>query len=755
MTARPVFGYKLNRDLTINGKAFLGRGVVLQSADGSETHYNGFTDEERGSALAAAIAASSAGDQIAIGPGTFTLPSAISVTHQLGIRGCGARTVLDDLALTFSSVDKCSVTDLAIKGRINLTTALNTLLSGLFCDADGADYCVYSTVSSYYLQVLHCVMRNAVLDNCYVTDMLSGRMKFIGNAFQAAGRDGCSLNYGSGAGYLEPNSATILSGNTFSDNTRHGLHHDSLHDTLITGNNCERNGTAGIYVRNPCSITLAGNGVEYNTQAGSGTRAGIAIDLDDGTANGFTVGSLSFSGNIGAERVGIYLAGLADFPYIISINDSEIAIPTISGKGIEFVDYHSSYRFTIRGVSLRAIASPLDCKAIRLTAASGETDGSAISVSGRTRINDWTNGLTLYGLRGVRLDDTEIVGCDNGIWALNGANVVLGESVRLLSNDVDFVTSGLATITYLRIDATTTVDCALGKHQAVQLANEENTLVLDNAASGTKLLLELRQPVTGAAGTLVWPADVRWAGAVEPTWTTTNSRSDVVSLVYADRYWIGSVVGLDLALYTVPLAHYPMDDNAANTTVADISGNARHGTAARNTSLLTTTGKLDSALNSNGTTDAIDLGADFIGTDDCSVAFWFRLSGWGGANKGYFCDNGKFRIYIESTTLRIVSNGSAGALFAVPLVLSLSTTYHVVVVRAASGATTAYINGAAYSGNSDVPAAATENLRLQNRAAGDRCLAGWMDDVRVYDSALTAAEVGAIYNLGSGTVNEI
>lgn len=43
---------------------------------------------------------------------------------------------------------------------------------------------------------------------------------------------------------------------------------------------------------------------------------------------------------------------------------------------------------------------------------------------------------------------------------------------------------------------------------------------------------------------------------------------------------------------TIPLVHYKLDDNAASTDVADVSGNGNHGTAVRNTELWTVAGQI-------------------------------------------------------------------------------------------------------------------------------------------------------------------
>ena len=73
------------------------------------------------------------------------------------------------------------------------------------------------------------------------------------------------------------------------------------------------------------------------------------------------------------------------------------------------------------------------------------------------------------------------------------------------------------------------------------------------------------------------------------------------------------------------IAHYPMNDNAASTTVLDTTGN-HNGTSARNTnsSGFTTAGKLGpaghQALTFNGTTDGVAITGDIFGNGDVTFA---------------------------------------------------------------------------------------------------------------------------------------
>lgn len=76
------------------------------------------------------------------------------------------------------------------------------------------------------------------------------------------------------------------------------------------------------------------------------------------------------------------------------------------------------------------------------------------------------------------------------------------------------------------------------------------------------------------------------------------------------------------------VAHYKLDDNADSTVVLDSSGNGYHGTSIRNTSLMHTTGKIGGALSFDGTNDYIDTGNTFntIFKNDFTVSLWVNAN---------------------------------------------------------------------------------------------------------------------------------
>ena len=83
-----------------------------------------------------------------------------------------------------------------------------------------------------------------------------------------------------------------------------------------------------------------------------------------------------------------------------------------------------------------------------------------------------------------------------------------------------------------RTTTTTTLNWNSGNVQTITLASGNNTFTFSNPIAGGRYLLELKQPASGAAGTVTWPATVKWSGGAAPTLTTTNGQTDIVTLYY-------------------------------------------------------------------------------------------------------------------------------------------------------------------------------------------------------------------------------
>lgn len=78
---------------------------------------------------------------------------------------------------------------------------------------------------------------------------------------------------------------------------------------------------------------------------------------------------------------------------------------------------------------------------------------------------------------------------------------------------------------------TTALDWNNGNVQYIQLASGAQTFTFSNPLGGGRYVLILKQPGSGAAGTVTWPT-ISWAGGTTPTLTTTNNKVDIITLIY-------------------------------------------------------------------------------------------------------------------------------------------------------------------------------------------------------------------------------
>ena len=90
---------------------------------------------------------------------------------------------------------------------------------------------------------------------------------------------------------------------------------------------------------------------------------------------------------------------------------------------------------------------------------------------------------------------------------------------------------------------TTTLDWKSGNVQYIQLASGAQTFTFANPQGGARYLLVVKQPSSGAAGTVTWPAEVLWPGGASPILTGTNNKTDVITFIYDstnNKYYAGS-----------------------------------------------------------------------------------------------------------------------------------------------------------------------------------------------------------------------
>jgi lysophospholipase L1-like esterase len=240
-------------------------------------------------------------------------------------------------------------------------------------------------------------------------------------------------------------------------------------------------------------------------------------------------------------------------------------------------------------------------------------------------------------------------------------------------------------------------------------------------------------------------------GTTSVNYSLTPAGTNVIAAQYVSQ---GSYLGSTHSLYqnvTAPLngpVVYAFEGNAQ-----DSSGNGKHGTA---NALSYVTGKVGAqAAQLNGTSSYVSIPRSV--QDDFTVAMWVKTTdngGWtgaqwwagkslvdgevggGGADWGTALVDGKFVIGIGST--------GGDSTFASSVNINDGTWHHVAATRNnTSGAVAIYVDGVLRGSGTGATGSRTfpPNLRIGSLQTGNNFLNGTLDEVRLYDRILTAAEI--------------
>ncbi|MDP1706404.1 MAG: LamG-like jellyroll fold domain-containing protein [bacterium] len=181
-------------------------------------------------------------------------------------------------------------------------------------------------------------------------------------------------------------------------------------------------------------------------------------------------------------------------------------------------------------------------------------------------------------------------------------------------------------------------------------------------------------------------------------------------------------------------------------TIQDITGSK----TVTNTSVSAPNISRNNVMEFNGSTSKLDLGADFIGTGDYSVAGWIYVDSTGEDGMGRIIDNGKFSLYIQSNILRLSSSLSSGP-WPVMGTIQYGQWYHIILTRtsASSNNVTSYINGV-LSGtanqSSGTPVAGTTNVVIGNNSGGSGTFDGYIYRLKGYNRILNTTEIQQLFN---------
>jgi hypothetical protein len=209
-----------------------------------------------------------------------------------------------------------------------------------------------------------------------------------------------------------------------------------------------------------------------------------------------------------------------------------------------------------------------------------------------------------------------------------------------------------------------------------------------------------------------------------------------------------------------PVGWWKLDDGEGGTA-RDSSGNGNTGT-------LTTMdppndwvdGKYGKALDFDGSDDYVTMGNPSsmnFGTGAFSVAGWVKdtkpvannsFLGW--ASKGGYSTGLELRFVVGSDGTRYVGGFIGDGVIGGVYDFSIDTWYHISFTRDPSGNWKEYINGTqAFSGSNSQSIGASNWEIGRMRGSSSNVWQGQIDDVRVYNYALTADQVKQVMNEGS------
>ena len=224
------------------------------------------------------------------------------------------------------------------------------------------------------------------------------------------------------------------------------------------------------------------------------------------------------------------------------------------------------------------------------------------------------------------------------------------------------------------------------------------------------------------------------------------------------------------------IAHWKMNDNVANTDVEDSKG-SYEGVSARNTADMSISGKINLALDYNGSSDTISAATDstlntlFDGYHVLSVALWFKETLLAGRIlflkfpdpylTGLFMYNG-----IINSNFKNNSDGNCTSVnypeIGTNNVLS-GNWNHVVWTYDGSGAASGhslYFNNVVCTNKTverdflSTAIVRTDNTQIGGLSPWGQWFSGAFDDIRVYTNILSSSQVSALYNSGNGTEEE-
>ena len=240
----------------------------------------------------------------------------------------------------------------------------------------------------------------------------------------------------------------------------------------------------------------------------------------------------------------------------------------------------------------------------------------------------------------------------------------------------------------------------------------------------------------------------------------------LVGVVGALNGWFGGGASIPSDTFTRGLVGYWNFDEGSGQTAYDASNEGNDGTlgatsGAEASDPTWTSGKEGGGLSFDGTDDYVGIADDFV-SDEFSAAMWIKIPADYPAADRYFFSTGQYssgagknglHLYIDSTKnvkFKVVTDILQSS---VGVSITVDTFYYVVFTK--SGAIgKLYIDGIEKTSKTDLNTTSNSTLDITKIGlASTRYFPGIIDDVRIYNRALSSEEIRYHYNRGGPVGN--
>ena len=320
---------------------------------------------------------------------------------------------------------------------------------------------------------------------------------------------------------------------------------------------------------------------------------------------------------------------------------------------------------------------------------------------------------------------------------------------------------------YFELILTATDSSGAKDTAAVEIHPQTSRITIDTVPSGLTVFYDdtiqsapiVVDSVVGSTHTIEAPNQAGWTFG---SWSDGGAQSHTIVVGTSPATYVATFSGSssgtyrDEVLTDAPLGYWRLGESSG-TTAADASGNARPG-AYVNTPTLGSPGLLTGEANTSVTFDGITEHVSIPEapvwnlTGDLTIEALINVTG--GHNYRTIVskhratdDTSTFELRIEASTgrLQFIQKTTAGTYMtaSAPTPLSTGTTYHVAVTKAGT-TVRLYINGVLdRTATFSSPVAANVSpVRIAIRD-GQKAFGGRIDEVAIYDHALSAARIGA------------